>query len=77
MDTIFELLNSGILGLHKVALELKHSRGDIHLLRWRVVAHQVAGQAGATPTIQATGETAAMNTIIILMMITRDMIVIV
>jgi len=31
--------------LHKVAL-----------LRWRVVAHQVAGQAGATPTIQATGE---------------------
>ena len=55
---------------HQVASKVAHQVAS-------KVAHQVAGQAGATPTIQATGETAAMNTIIILMMITRDMIVIV
>ena len=32
------------------------------------MAHQVAGQAGATPTIQATGEGAEINNIRMMMM---------
>ena len=32
------------------------------------MAHRVAGQAGATPTIQATGEGAEMNTVSMKMM---------